>query len=119
MKKFTIFSAVSILLMLPLFVLAQSYHYIALSGEVKTIEAEAPSQALAIAHQNGAAPDSGVKLDSGTLETGEIRGGLYQYVDVRGILRTITAASVETAFMLAFDRAHDSGVLYAGPAPEE
>jgi hypothetical protein len=92
---------------------AAMYHYIDLSGRVGTVEANSPQQALALANSFNNVLHSGVKLDQGMLQTGESYGFPYRYVDIYGNTRTVTAASLDAAYMLATDRASNSGINLA------
>lgn len=111
MKKGILLPLAGALFAIPAIGFAASYHYISMEGEVKTIEAASATQALTIAHQNGAAQDSGVKVDLGVLDEGEDTGNVYMYVDASGNTKSVTAANVAAAFVLATDIAPDSGVV--------
>ena len=111
MKKGILLTLAGALLAIPAVGFAASYHYVSVDGEVKTIDAANATQALTIAHQNGAAYDSGVKVDLGMLDEGDETGNVYMYVDVSGNTKSVTAANVQAAFALATDIAPDSGVV--------
>lgn len=111
MKKGILLTLAAALFAVPAIGLAASYHYVTMEGEIKTIEAANAAQALTIAHQNGAAHDSGVKADQGMLDEGDETGNTYLYVDISGNTKSVTAANVQAAFTLATDIAPDSGVV--------
>lgn len=114
MKKIILTASLAAILAVPAAVGAASYHYVDVAGTVNTIEAASPSDALLKARLSGKTIHSGVALDRGVLETGKNVGTVYQYIDVWGNVRTITAASVDAAFVLAPDKAPHSSFLRLG-----
>ena len=111
---------------------AATYQYVDTAGNLRSVEANSPEQALAIAPNIGI--HSGVDLYSGTAlnsttYTGNYTGsGLasnqdtgvtynattYQYVNTSGQLQTIPATNAEQAFSLATNIAPKSGVIRVG-----
>ena len=114
MKRILSLFVMGLLLAIPAVSSAATYHYIDLTGNVVTIEAESAQDALSKANANNDVYHSGVKLDQGMLHTGESFAVTYQYVTAQGTLKTVEAASVDAAFILATDIAPNSGFLRLG-----
>lgn len=90
---------------------AAYYHYLDLSGTVRGIEANSATEALAQVNAQDNSLHSGVKLDTGELKDGESYGRTYLYVSTTGETKSVSAASLDAAYMLATDRANTSGFL--------
>ena len=103
MKKIFSLFALSSLFALPAVSLAAPYHYINLNGEVVTIEASNAAEAMAISEARGDVLHSGVAIDQGFLEKGNLHGITYQYQSTLGGIRYVTAASMDAAHILAPD----------------
>jgi hypothetical protein len=102
------------LLLVPFVSFAQMYHYVALDGTIKDVDASNPQEALMMGSRDGDALHSGVKMDANVLQPGENVGNLYTYMATSGSLKTITAAGFDAALMLATDRVPTSGFLVNG-----
>lgn len=109
--------------------LAATYQYVDTSGNLRSVEANSPEQAIAIAPN--IALHSGVALSSGTAfltgtYTGNYTGSgvvtnqdtgitysvtTYQYVNTSGQVQAIQATSAEQAFEMAVNIAPHSGVM--------
>lgn len=103
MKNTLSIIALFTLLALPLASRAAMYHYLNLQGEVVTVEADTPAQALAISRLNGDALNSGVAIDIGRMNEGESFAVTYEYLSTMGMNRTIEAANMDAAYVLAND----------------
>jgi hypothetical protein len=117
MKK-TLFALAGMLVIgLPLFSFAATYHYVTTGGDVASVEADSASQALATAPNIH--PNSGVAIDLGFIEVGmdvdvppsTSGGGLYYaYVDANGTVRTVAASNPSEALLNASNLHPQSGV---------
>jgi len=107
-----------LLLMVPLFALAQTYQYVDTTGNLRIVVANTPSEAIAIAPNRDA--------HSGVIEVGVGGEGnalapttvplsafakTYQYVDTAGNLRLVVANSPSEAIATAENRMSNSGVM--------
>ena len=96
---------------------AATYLYVNTSGNVQSIEANNPTQAMAVAPN--LAVHSGVMLVGGTpLAVGGIGGAdvsvtsnTYLYVDTNGNVRTVFANNSTQAMAIAPNKALHSGVM--------
>lgn len=112
MKKILTLAALGALLA-PLPSLAATYQYVAIDGTVQDVEAATAQEALAMISVRSDVTNSGVKLDTGVLEEGEQVGHVYTYVAVDGTVRSIYAANIDAAYLLATDRMFNSGFIVA------
>jgi hypothetical protein len=103
MKTILAYSLAAALTVAPAVALAETYHYIDITGEVESIEAQSAAEALMVIEANGDALHSGVKLDVGQLEEGEDYGITYEYQSTSGGTGRVTAASADAAMLLATD----------------
>ena len=103
MMNKTLLFAVGFMFALPGLSLAASYHYIDIQGNVQTIEANSGAEALATVALRADALHSGVVLDQGVLEEGDDYGIVYAYMSTSGETRTVTAATLDAAYLLAPD----------------
>lgn len=110
MKKIIALASVAALAV-PFVSSAAAYHYIDIYGRVNTIDAATPQLALQAVTTSDETLHSGVKLDLGTLETNEVYGQTYTYVSTTGQLRSVTAATIDAAALIAVDRAPGSGFM--------
>lgn len=110
MKPFILVAATAVLA-LPFVSFAQTYDYVALDGTIKSVVAPTAANALAQIQAQGDAMHSGVRAADGILAPGDQVGLTYTYVSTSGSLKSVTASSVDAAFMLAADRAPASGFL--------
>lgn len=92
---------------------AATYFYIDIYGNVEGVEATNSQQALMSANAQDVIVHSGVSLDLGVLEEGQVFANVYEYVDINGNLKSVTAATLDGARILATDRAPRSGFLIA------
>jgi len=98
---------------------AEKYLYVNTSGNLQNIEANNPTEAIAIA--SNIATHSGVVLDDNTsLSMGGIGGFIfsatsntYLFVDTNGNLRTVVANNFTEAIAIASNIATHSGVMIA------
>lgn len=113
MKKFTTATTLAALgtLLIPAVSLAATYHYVTLDGTVDEVQASTAAQALVMVDARDDSIHSGVQLDTGVLDEGEQVGHEYTYVALDGSVKTITAASLDAATVLATDRKYDSGFM--------
>ena len=102
---------------IPLFSFAATYHYVSVEGDVEAVEANSAAEALMTAPNIH--PNSGVAIDRGFLEANDdvdvVVGGTggadtYAYVDSTGQVRTITAQSPAAAIAGATNIHPQSGV---------
>jgi hypothetical protein len=110
MKK-TIALAAAAALLVPSLSMAATYHYVNIDGTVADIGAGSAAEALAALRTSPSTIHSGVMLDQGMIEQGEQVGNLYQYISVSGQLKSVFAASLDAARVLATDKAPTSGFL--------
>ncbi|MDP3880698.1 MAG: hypothetical protein Q8Q32_00760 [bacterium] len=107
--------------------MAATYQYVDVNGNLLTIVADNPTEAINNAPNR--APSSGVVLvSSASLSSGTVLGvstltatvtsgtELYAYVDVSGNVRTVVASSAAEALVIAPNRAPNSGVVLVGQA---
>ena len=92
------------------FAYANTYQYINTSGQLASVVANTPAEALATAYQR--ASNSGVMLVGG----GGVMGGgqgmyTYQYINTSGQIATVMAHTPEEALRTAYQRAVHSGVM--------
>lgn len=97
----------------------EAYQYINTSGELQTIVAETPTQAIANAYN--IAPTSGVLLVGGIgggdpVTTPTYSGYFYQFVNTSGNIGSVYASSPEAAINTATNIAQHSGVIYVNSA---
>lgn len=90
---------------------AATYHYVDIYGQVRNLQASNAQEALVVASALPTTLHTGVKLDTGLLDRGDIAGQLYAYMDVAGNYRIITASSVDAAWLVATDRHPNSGLV--------
>ncbi len=110
---FTAVIAALTLAALPAISRAASFDFINLQGAVQTIQADNANMALSYIAQNRLSVHSGV-VRSGILTPGQVVVGgtrMYTYVTVNGSLKTIQAASLDAASVLATDRHPQSGFM--------
>lgn len=96
---------------------AATYHYVNTSGNIQSVEANSPTEAIAIAPNR--TPHSGVMLFSGTALTTTNVGGntsstgsnLYMFVDANGNLQTVMANNPNEAMTTALNIGVHSGVM--------
>lgn len=120
----------AVLAFIPFTSSAALYHYVTESGVTATVEADSAAEALATAPN--IASDSGVAVDQGLIDSGEVvasevrgAGGVrvtdstqagvetYQYITVDGTVGVVTAPTPGAAIAEPTNIAHDSGVLNA------
>jgi hypothetical protein len=103
---------------LPVLALAGTYQYVDVSGNLRSVEANSPTQAIAIAPN--IASHSGVMLAGNSTIVTPVTiptpipsgtGSLYQYIDISGNLRTVRATSASMALATAPNIASHSGVM--------
>ena len=113
MKKLYIGAALSLVGMfgLPFVSSAATYHYVDITGTVRSLEATSASAALNIVSAMPNTLHTGVKLDQGLLEAGDEMGNYYLYQNTSGGTSIIRAATADGAYLLATDRA-PSAILY-------
>lgn len=121
MKTFALLISGAVLA-LPALTFASTYHYVDMSGEVQDVEANTSAEALTLS-QADRAPDSGVALDLGVIDEGDMVVNVdyqntYQYVATDGDVEFVTATSAEAALMIPSDIAPTSGVLNLEVASE-
>lgn len=111
--------ALAALALLPTLSFAATYHYVNTSGEVAAVEA--PNAHVALTLPDDIAPNSGVALDLGYLETeteavigfgysNSAGAEVYHYVNALGYTDTVVAPDAQTALMIAPNIAINSGV---------
>jgi hypothetical protein len=113
--------------LLPAASFAATYNYVDTSGSVRTVSADSATAAIAVAPDRAA--HSGVAIDNGVVagsvagastsagtgtpgvpSTGLAANGNYDYVNVSGMVKTVSAGSPQEALFAAGDIAMHSGV---------
>jgi N-acetylglucosamine kinase-like BadF-type ATPase len=113
MKK--VFLLTALLLALPAVSFAATYQYVDVNGTLQAVSAASSDQAFALA--SNIAPNSGVILSEGDVNQSSVTTntsyppGTYQYIDVNGNVKMVTAANADAALALATGIAPHSGVL--------
>ncbi len=96
---------------LPLISSAATYHYVDVTGTVQSVEASSAAHALAYVTSLPTTIHTGVALDLGVLDAGDDHSNLYQYRTTYGTNAVVRAATLDAAYLLATDRAADSGFM--------
>lgn len=119
MKKIlTTLGLLSLVSVLPGVASATTYHYITIDGEVESVEAQNALDALNFVNNQSNTLHTGVAIDRGLLNDGEVFAQTYNYVDKNYNLREVTAATSKAAFILATDIAPNSGIIITGTVQE-
>lgn len=120
MKKFKTTLIALAISALPVLALASTYQYVDTGGNLRSVEANSPTQALATAPNlhihSGVMLVSGnatvVQLpNTGTVVVGTGNGSFYRYVDTNGNLRGVWATSAAAALVTAPNIGMHSGVM--------
>ncbi len=108
--KYLIVIALGLLATLPFFSLASTYQYVDMSGNIQKVDANDPNQALVeTSVQTNDDPHSGVIIDQALPDSIDTVANIYQYTTISGQTKTVQAATLDSAIMLAPDRNPASG----------
>src|ERR1041385_6406102 len=93
--------ALGFLIMAPLALFASTYEYVDMHGNIQQVEADNASQALVETSAQNDDPHSGVIIDQALPDSVDTVANIYQYTTISGQTKTVQAATLDSAIMLA------------------